>query len=52
VAGLAGANTEADGEVGLAGPGWSEEDDVLFAVMKSSVPRCAIVSRFNDLAWS
>jgi hypothetical protein len=31
VAGLAGANTEADGEVGLAGPGWSEEDDVLFA---------------------
>ena len=22
------------------------------AVTKSSVPRCAIVSRFNDLAWS
>jgi hypothetical protein len=30
VAGLAGANTKADGEVGLAGPG-VEEDDVLFA---------------------
>jgi hypothetical protein len=30
VAGLAGADTEADGEHGLAGAGRAEEDDVVF----------------------
>ena len=29
VAGLAGADRDPGGQVGLAGPGWAEEDDVL-----------------------
>jgi hypothetical protein len=50
VPGLAGADRDPGGQVGLAGSGWAEEDTFSFAATKPKVPRCAIRSRLRPRA--
>ena len=52
VAGLGGLDAQADGEVGLAGAGWAEEDDVLGLGQEVPVARWAMRSSFSDGWWS
>src|SRR5918997_1478245 len=51
VAGLAGSDRQAGGQVGLAVPGGPRKTTFSFAVTKSRVPRWAMTSRLRPRAW-